>query len=232
MLKNHPAALVYFDASTLDGGNLTNQAAAAPPLHRSAITAHQCTVTDGRSPGRPAIAFDGTSSHIAIDALRHTQQAITLIAWLRTPTASRRQNLLCGRGNFLPGEAAWYLYYHNAPGFGAHSPVPGRPGHGWRSLHSAPPPAPLDQWSMVATVVDARNRTITHFLNGKILGMGQVSLPPTIHLGPLTIGAPRQKSPSQTHHFQGAIDEFALIAAPLSAEEIQRIYQFGHPSKP
>jgi hypothetical protein len=45
------------------------------------------------------------------------------------------------------------------------------------------------------------------------------------------IGAstPDRNTQKQTHHFRGAIDEFAIIAAPLTAEEISRLYELGRP---
>jgi len=47
----------------------------------------------------------------------------------------------------------------------------------------------------------------------------------------LVIGAttPDRNTRQQTCHFHGTIDEFAIIAAPLTAEEISRLYQFGRP---
>ena len=229
ILKNHPAAVVHFDATGVRDSILPNSAATAEPA--SHLSIQNCTLTTGREPDRKALYFDGKSSLLTLHHPPRESLSLTLLAWVRTDVTSRRQDLVSGSGPLLPGEIAWYLYYENAIGFGSHVPVPDRPGRGWKNLHSAPITPALAEWSLLTTVVDAKANTITHFLNGKIVGMGQLSLPPILRLGPLMIGAttPDRNTRQQTHPFRGAIDEFAIIAAPLSAIEISRLYQLGRP---
>jgi len=228
MLKDHPAAVVYFQAAATRNPILPNSAATANPA--SQISIQNCTLTEGREPGSKALYFNGKSSVLTLDVPRQSS-ALTLLAWIRTDLTSRRQDLVSGAGPLIPGEIAWYLYYGNAMGFGTHSPVPDLPGRGWKNLHSAPITPPLTDWSLLTTVVDTDSNTITHFLNGKIVGMGQVPLPPVLRLGPLIIGAttPDRNPRQQTHSFRGSIDEFAIIAAPLTAEEISRLFELGRP---
>lgn len=228
MLANHPAAVLYLDPADTTGNKLPNTARTTSPTPPA--TLHHCTLTDGRDPTRKAIAFDGKSSHISL-RLDHQSTALTLIAWMRCPTPRLRQDLVSASAPLSPGAIAWYRHQSDSIGFGAHTPVPNMPGRGWRMLHSAPLPDHLTDWSLVATVVDAKAGSIIHFLNGKVVGMGQISLPPTLHLGPLNLGATKLDPNSETlvHHFHGDIDELAIIAAPLTAAEITRLYQLGRP---
>ena len=227
MIKNHPAAVVHFDASDVQGTTLSNSAANAPGT-ASTIAMRDCTLTDGREPGRKAILFDGTRSQLSLEAPCKSS-SFTLVAWVRTDVSSRRQDLVSGSGPLIPGEIAWYLYYYNAMGFGVHMPTLGKPSRGWRNLHSEIPSGHLKEWSLLTTVVDANAKTTTHYLNGKIVGMGQIAPPATLRLGQLLIGAttPDRNTRGQDFPFKGAIDELAIIASPLTAEEIFRIYQLG-----
>lgn len=229
MIKNHPDAVVHFDASDVRGTTISNSAASAAGT-ASEIAMHECTLTDGRESGRKAIHFDGTRSHLSLHAPR-SSSSFTLLAWVRSDVSSRRQDLVSGSGPLIPGEIAWYLYYYNAMGFGVHIPSLKKPSRGWRNLHSEIPSGNLSQWSFLTTVVDAKTKTATHFLNGKIIGMGQVSPSAILRLGPLMIGAttPDRNIRRQCFHFKGAIDELAIIASPLTAEEVSRIHQLGKP---
>jgi hypothetical protein len=117
-------------------------------------------------------------------------------------------------------------------GFGVHMPTLAKPSRGWRNLHSEIPSSHLKEWSLLTTVVDANAKTATHYLNGKIVGMGQTAPPATLRMGPLLIGAttPDRNTRGQGFPFKGAIDELAIIAAPLTAEEIFRIRELGAPA--
>ena len=182
MIKNHPDAVVHFDASDVRGTTISNSAASAAGT-ASEIAMHECTLTDGRASGRKAIHFDGTRSHLSLHAPCRSS-SFTLLAWVRSDVSSRRQDLVSGSGPLIPGEIAWYLYYYNAMGFGVHIPSLNKPSRGWRNLHSETPSGDLNEWSFLTTVIDAKTKTATHFLNGKIVGMGQVSPPAVPAPGP------------------------------------------------
>jgi hypothetical protein len=225
MLREHPAALVYFQGGDLRDGRLANAVADSPILARG------CTLVAGREPGRRALAFDGKSSQLSL-ALDRDCQALTLVAWIRVDEPSRRQDLVSGDGPLRPGEIAWYSYLGQAPGFGAHVPLAGLPGRGWRTLHGPPWTGPPGTWRLLATVADARAGSITHFVDGKMVAMSRTPLPPVLRLGPLLVGTTTatRNTRQQTRHFRGAIDEFAIIAAPLATEEIARLHQLGRPA--
>jgi hypothetical protein len=227
MIEKHPDAIVYFDASSAVGSHLPNTAARASG---SAFAMHACSLTEGREPGRKAVFFDGSTSRLTLEAAAESP-SLTLLAWVQIRDRHRRQDLVSGDGPLLSGEIDWYLYYQNTLGFGALSPVKNQPGRGWNPLHSARLPETSSDWSLLATVIDANSRTVTHFMDGKIVGMGQIPLPRLLRLGPLIIGAnqPSRGTNPENRHFHGAIDEFAIIASPLAAEEISRIHSLGRP---
>ena len=214
ILKKHPAAVLHLDATDTAGAAL-----------------HHTTLTAGRDPGRKALHFDGISSHLSL-ALDHQSSALTLLAWVRCENTRKRQDLVSATGRLSSGSIVWYLHQSGALGFGAHQPVRNMPNRGWRSLHSTPLSTDFSDWSLLAVVADAKSGTVTHFLNGKAVGMGQISLPPSLRLGPVIIGATTLDSDSETpaHPFHGSLDELAIIAAPLTEEEISRLYELGRPS--
>lgn len=225
MLREHPAALVYFQGGDLHDGRLPNAAADSPILARG------CTLVAGREPGRRALAFDGKSSHLAL-ALDRDCQALSLVAWIRLDDPSRRQDLVAGDGPLRAGEIAWYAYLGQALGFGAHVPLADLPGRGWRTLHGPVSTGPPGTWRLLATVADAKAGSISHFVDGKLVAMSRTPLPPVLRLGPLLVGSTTESRNTrrQNRHFRGAIDEFALIAAPLGADEIARLHQLGGPA--
>lgn len=91
----------------------------------------------------------------------------------------------------------------------------------------------LGRWIHVATVYDARRAVIEHYVNGE-----QVATHPLKHPLPLLIGAAQigntvvQKTgdfPPQQFNLVGRIDEFALLEAALTPDEIREHYEKGRP---
>jgi hypothetical protein len=98
-------------------------------------------------------------------------------------------------------------------------------------------------WVMIASVYNADQSTVTHFVNGDMVGRSmKIEFPEKLKLGNFEIGNwgvraddPRWARLKQAgsiilnRSFKGRIDELALFTAPLSAEEIHKIYDHGKP---
>jgi hypothetical protein len=90
---------------------------------------------------------------------------------------------------------------------------------------------------MIATTYDVDARKVTHFLNGRVLS--EETIPEEYLVENVTIGAASLGNWSEpvyrtdphfaVRNLNGSMDEFAMFAAALTAEEIAGIYDHGKP---
>ncbi len=219
LLRNHPAKVLYFRAGQSSG----DHASGVPGMVR-----HGCRTVDGRFPASKAVKMQSREDYFTV-SLPGAYPSLTLLAWIKGEKLTRRQDLLAGSGAFVKGEIAWYLYGNRALGFGALDPVAGTPERGWQILHGLPNQDFRSEWCLIATVVDGQKQTVTHYLNGKVVGMGQLELPGLLRPGSLQIGGVSETrvNGSPRVPFSGCIDEFAILSSPLRADEIGRLYELG-----
>jgi len=219
ILQKHPSKIFYFRAGNPPG----DPASEVPGMVR-----HGCLTVEGRFPSSKAVKMQSREDFFTV-SLPGSYSSLTLLAWIKGEKSSRRQDLLAGSGAFVKGEIAWYLYGNRALGFGTLDPVAGTPERGWQILHGLPNQDFQSEWCLVATVVDGQKQTVTHYLNGKVVGMGQLDLPGLLRPGSLQIGGVSETringSPRQP--FSGCLDEFAILSSPLRADEIGRLYELG-----
>ena len=89
----------------------------------------------------------------------------------------------------------------------------------------------------IATVFDGGSNVISHYMNGTKVGEEQIPeefIPEKVEIGSASIGnwsEPRyRKTPEfAIRNLNGKMDELALFSEPLSADEIQFLYQNGKP---
>jgi len=97
-------------------------------------------------------------------------------------------------------------------------------------------PSQSGKWFQIATVYDVDEQTTTHYVNGERISRDEISndyIVDTVRIGAASIGnwnEPTRNDPTfALRNLNGAIDEFALFKAALSAEEIADLYRKGRP---
>lgn len=213
----NPATVLHLDFENT-GAVVRNRALKAPP--QSDATMLGCKSVEGRWPGKPALAFNSGGDRLKI-ALPGHFQSMTIVAWVRVESLLGGKNVLLSGRNRNDGEVSWYLYSDGSLGIGVLSP------YGWHNFNSEPVfnRKAVGSWAFLATVLDGPSGTATHYFNGKPVGSKEGLVKNPLQLAAADIG-----NRINFEKFAGDIDELAVLSAPMSSEEIARLYQQGKPA--
>ena len=226
-----PSLLARFDFEdlTTSGWTLHNVAADGSSVPNGTIIG--CQVTEGRWPGKPALAFRSPSDRVRF-SLPGEFRALTFSVWVNVQGLDRKFNSLFMCDGFDSGKIHWQICNDGALDLG----VQGQRVHDVQILMS---PAvvgfsPFGQWLHLAAVVDGEHRQVVHYVNGVAVSRHTLTLPPPYRLGAGELGNwnPGEfpnKLPFLIRHFSGAMDEFAIFSRALSDAEILKLYSEGKP---
>jgi hypothetical protein len=128
-----------------------------------------------------------------------------------------------------PGAPRWELTGGGKLRLGVARPS-SRPEANWEALNSPVVVSPerLGQWLMLASVFDGKR--ISHYADGKLVASAQAAGPSPMILGDVELG--NWAALAHSRGFHGRIDEFALLARALTAEEVRALYESGRPDAP
>lgn len=221
---------------------LDNRATNAPL--RSAASIIGCEWDYGRWPGKLALEFKRNEDRLRL-AVPSSHDSLTMLAWVRVDSLTHQRHALLMSDSIQRGAIHWYLQPDGRIGLGIHTADETAP-NGWRHCLSAPVIRPeiLGAWVLLATVVDGASGVVTHYCDGVEAGRIETSFPKplrpsTCELGNWAVspGEPRwawfNQRPGEEYvsHFHGRMDEFSLLAVPLDAAEIARLYEAGKPGQ-
>ncbi|MGC3988492.1 MAG: hypothetical protein QM796_02170 [Chthoniobacteraceae bacterium] len=235
MISQRPGMLVFYDfeKDSQNGGEstLVNRVPNAPAGTNGSIEG--CTWATGRWFGKGALQF-GRDQSVRL-TLPGSYSALTLVAFVKVGDTPYPENsLLRAEEERQMGGVQWYISKQGALTWSARTAPRGAASQ-WLRIFSAPVirDATLSSWHMVATVYDGA--TITHYLDGKIIGTRSVGVPAEISLEHLVLGNGHStlvaKLPGEEEtNFSGRIDELAILSVPLSPEDLQHWCQQGLPS--
>jgi hypothetical protein len=89
---------------------------------------------------------------------------------------------------------------------------------------------------MLATVYNGDKREVMHYLNGEVLSQESIPddfLVSDIRIGDASLcnwGLPERDQPKfAIRNLNGSMDEFLMYSAPLSTEEIRKLYDASKP---
>jgi hypothetical protein len=234
-LSAHPAALVHYDFRT-KGGTMANLVAG----HDITAGVTGCTTAEGRWPGASALDFRSRDARVRF-TVPGEMRSLTLLAWVRVDSLPNVQSSLMMGGSELPGEVHWYLHREGFLGFAVIAPD-----EAWRTAHT---PVLLrrelfGKWLFLAVTFDGATGMATHYFNGRAVASQVLTNVRPLCLRTVEVGnwgvspgstlrASRRvlKEPAGfVRNLHGRVDEFAILSAPLSAAEIQRLYEIGRPA--
>ena len=228
-LAANPATRVHLDFE----GELTNDAVAGQGITPEVSG---CKPTDGRWPGKGALEWKSAEDRVRL-TIPGEFQAITLAAWIRVDALPHLQSSLLMSQSELPGDVHWFLHEAGKLGFS----VIGSDGKWHNSLTpSSPVRGILSKWTFFATTFDGSE--VIHYVNGLPVMTSPLAgvlplRPGEVEVGnwgrPSTLRA--SLSSTRAHgglirNLSGRMDEFALMATALSAQEILDLYEKTRPA--
>lgn len=178
--------------------------------------------TVGRWFGRTAFSFESPKDTVRL-SVPGRSRSVTLFAVVRLKDLSHPGNILFSLGGMDKGSLRWQINQS-----GDLQLMLGKQDGSSFADHAAPKAlrkADCETWLTVATVLDAKNRTVTHYLDGKEIA----SLPLTedaeydFSQSEIGNGRPATRNATAKRFFNGQIEEFILIGRPLTFNEITEL---------
>lgn len=183
------------------------------------------------------IDFTPTGSRIHVD-IENKLESLTLMSWVKIDSLDRLFNSLFLTDGHEQYEPHWQILNDGRMFFSvkAHSEKGKKDKH----ISYSPPiwtPEKSGQWMHLATVYDGKAFTATHYVNGKAVSIDSIKKglqADCVKIGTASIGnwsQPRYKNSPEfaVRNLNGTMDEFILFSAPLSAGEINKLYEEGKP---
>ncbi len=243
-LRENPATQVYldFEGKTRHSQVIVNRAQHAPANSDASIIG--CNLTAGRWTDKKGMEFKSPNDRLRL-TLPGEFSSLTLIAWIRVDSLPPIQASLLMTDSFAKGETHWSIHRDGSLGIGVHTDSPDTV-HGWRGYGSPSRTLSpyLGRWIMVASVFDGATGSVTHYLNGEPISSGKLVVRVPLRLDTFEIGNwgvraddPRWNTSERKYqndvrrNFDGCMDEFAILATPVPANDIQWLYQQGHPGE-
>lgn len=223
-LSADPATVIHyrFAAATTEGRSLKNETPQSLPETNGNIVG--TSWTDGRWPGKRALAFRREGDRVRITASQPLH-AVTFLAWVRVDSLPRGQNVLLAADSEQTGALHWLLTNRGELRLEIARDL-GRSRADWEAVNSTPfvTPDQFGQWLLLATTFDGR--TIRHYANGLFIGSGASFTPPALHIGTAELcnwsgGTQRQ--------LNATLDEFVLLARVMNADEVRAVFEIGKP---
>ncbi len=226
--RETPGLLVYYDFENLDPGtdSMPNLALGASETTQGFIIG--CEPGTGRWPGKSALSFAKTSDRIRFRT-EGTTPSITLMTSVRVDSLPLAHNALFSMSPGQIGEIHWKLDKEGRLLLGIRASQK-MEFASWERLESPCVVTPQDfgRWMRLATVIDGENGRMHHYVNGTEIASATMKRRPPIQLGMANLGnvdgmSSQPDTLTMVRHFNGRMDEFALITRALSAEEIRGI---------
>lgn len=164
--------------------------------------------------------------------------SLTFACWARIDSLDRWYNSLFLTDNYNQGEPHWQILDTGQIYFSVRPSKRGTQGAPDRKVLSPPfwKPSLSGKWLHLATTYDVDAQRTTHYLNGKVLYSESIpdsQLVKTTRIGAATIGnwsmSTKPDARFAIRNLNGRIDELAIFAAALTADEIKEIYDNGKP---
>ncbi|PHR90003.1 MAG: iron dicitrate transport regulator FecR [Blastopirellula sp.] len=181
---------------------------------------------EGRWPGKQSLEFKRPSDRVRVH-IPGEFKSLTFAAWVRVDGLDRKFNTLMLTDEFDPGEPHWQINREGQLILGVNHPD--QKAHDYKSptiinLQN------LGQWIFLATVFDADNSTVSHFLNGKMISEEALMGSTMLKIGNAEIGnwgVPISKTRAAIRNFNGRIDEMMIFDAAIADREIRSMYRIG-----
>ena len=190
-----------------------------------------CEWSEGRWPGKTSLQFKRPGDRVRI-TVPGEFESLTYSVWLRVDGLDRKYNSLLLTDGFDENRPHWQIRQDGTLVLGI-----------WRHeavLHAYQTDSifnlfRLGQWVHLATVYDADQGCVTHYVNGELATREPLKEPSSglLKIGKATIGnwsapTPRHRG-SRVRNLNGCIDELIVFGQALDDQEVRHIYEVGRP---
>ena len=235
-LRNDPRLIVYYSFSEPESWHRRLASDLVPSnreLDGAIVGARQIA---GRWPHKSALEFKQPGDRVRV-SIPGEFGSLSLMAWVRIDSLDRWYNSLFLTDSYQQGEPHWQILDTGQLFFSVRvSDVDGGPEH--REVLSPPfwTPTLSGKWLHLTTTYDTEEQTVTHYLNGEVLSRESIpdaQIVRTTRFGPASIG--NWSTPTKPderfaiRNLNGRIDEFAVFAAVIEADEVREMYENGKP---
>lgn len=242
-LQRDPRLVASYRMDVSDSGermvhNLATTSAAKPGAG-AIVAARRAEDRWGMTDG--ALDFSPAGSRVRV-SVPGEHGSLTMLCWVKINSVDRLYNSLFLTDGHEVGAPHWQITRDGRLFFSVKKLALSEKAKGRLDKHNAfSPPfwntSLSGQWLMLAVVYDVKAGTVTHFLNGEILGSETVPddfLVEDVRIGNASIGnwsepAYRKDAEFAVRNLNGSMDEFLLFDAALPATEISAIYEHGRP---
>ena len=190
-----------------------------------------CEWSEGRWPGKTSLQFKRPGDRVRV-TVPGEFESLTYSTWLRVDGLDRQQSSLLLTDGFGKNRPHWQIRQEGTLVLGMR--------HSKAVSHSYQTDSifnlfRLGQWVHLATVYDADQACVTHYVNGKLASREPLKEPASglLTIGNATIGnwsvpTPRHRG-SRVRNLNGCMDELIVFGQALDDQEIRRIYEVGRP---
>jgi Concanavalin A-like lectin/glucanases superfamily/FecR protein len=219
---------------------LPNLAVAGDALASEGAVVAAAPVQDRWGDFSNALDFSPAGSRVRIH-VPGEHRNLSLVCWVRINSLDRWYNSLFLTDGHDEGEPHWQIMDDGRLFFSVKKNDVWDATKGEKDKHIffSPPfwnPSMIGRWLMLGTVYNGDNREVIHYLNGEVLSQEAIPdefLVSDIRIGDASLcnwGLPERDQPKfAIRNLNGSMDEFLLYSAPLSTEEIRRLYEASKP---
>lgn len=229
-LREDPRVVAYFpfDRTDTEDRLLVGLGASDSKLSGAIVG---CEWSEGRWPDKHSLQFKRPGDRVRID-IPGEFESLTYSIWLRVDGLDRKQNSLLLTDGFGKNGIHWQIRQDGDLVLGMRHSKLETHNYDTDSIFNL---FRLGQWVHLATVYDADQRRVTHYVNGKPAKRQRLDRAASglLKVGKATIGnwsdPTWQHRNSSVRNFNGCIDELIVFGEALDAEEVRRIYEVGRP---
>jgi len=190
-----------------------------------------CEWSQGRWPGKTSLQFKRPGDRVRI-IVPGEFESLTYSTWLRVDGLDRTQNSLLLTDGFGIGSPHWQIRRDGRLVLGMRYSKDLSHGYQTDSIFNL---FRLGQWVHLATVYDADQACVKHYVNGELAKRESLKEPAAglLKIGKATIGnwsVPTERHRwSRVRNFNGCMDELIVFGQALDDREVRRIYEVGRP---
>ena len=225
-LRRDPSLLAYYDFQLEEGKPAVLPNVAANGDRALDGVVENATWSTGRMLGKHALLFRDPSDFVRVNLPQKTDN-LTLAAWvcIDSLAENRVHALLASTGWLKPGQIHWQMARDGHLGLACTSGSLG-------NCDTRPAVIGGDRlrrWIHLACVYDHAAGRVRFYVDGQNVGEVEYRTVGPIAIGPACIGNwdPRRNPDPEPRNLRGRMDELAIFGRPLSADEVQRMYEAG-----
>lgn len=220
-LRNDPSLVAYYDFDTGPGEdphNLLNRAATGPMFDG---LVNDATPIPGRWPEKGALQFNRPDQSVRI-TIPEPLTSLTLAAWVRLDEEPNTGfSTIISSDYWSPGKVSMDVGPGNVPRFNYYAPA--------GTTLTAKPLTALDlgHWTQFVATYDGQTGEMALYVNGERAASRRAPKHLVFTIGSALIGSWKMLPGYAPRPLVGAIDELAIFKRPLTAAEIQNLYNAG-----